>query len=248
MTATSIPSAPSVSRDLPGREVTDLEFPRALRYVHHRWVQGEHVSLIGPTGAGKTYFKRFLLRKRSYITSFVTKEDDDELDRIFREEGFTVQGGQWSGTPDLVALWPKQPRKRTFDEFLHAQRWYFNDAIDRMVKQKGWTFDFDEISYMTDFLHMDRKMRWLLQQGRSSKLTVVAATQRPAFIPLAFYSMPSWLVFWNNNDDTDLKRIQGIGGVNGKVLREEVMNLVHREIIIVHNRHPYERIRTLVRV
>lgn len=248
MTATSTPNAPRFIPDLPGRESTELQFPRALRYVHQRWKQGDHVSLIGPTGAGKTFFKRYLLRKRSYITSFVTKEDDDELTRIFKEEGFDVQGGKWDGNPDLVALWPKQPRNRTFDEFLHAQRWYFNDAIDRMVKQKGWTFDFDEISYMTDFLHMDRKMRWLLQQGRSSKLTVVAATQRPAFIPLAFYSMPSWLVFWNNNDDTDLKRIQGIGGVNGKVLRQEVMNLVHREIVIVHNRHPYERIRTLVRV
>jgi hypothetical protein len=249
MTATSTPSPTSRQNDLAGRQVTDLEFARALRYVHSRWLQGEHVSLIGPTGAGKTYFKRFLLRKRDFITSFVTKEDDDELHRIFREEGFTVQGANWDGANhDLVALWPKQPRGRSFEEFLHAQKWYFNDAIDKMAKQKGWTFDFDEISYMTDFLHMDRRMRWLLQQGRSSKLTVVAATQRPAFIPLAFYSMPSWLVFWNNNDDTDLKRIQGLGGVNGKVLRSEVMNLAHREIIIVHNRHPYERIRTLVRV
>lgn len=101
---------------------------------------------------------------------------------------------------------------------------------------------------MTDFLHMDRLMRWLLQQTRSTKITVVAATQRPAFIPLAFYSMPSWLVFWNNRDATDLKRIAGLGGVDGKVIRHEVSNLRHREILIVHNRHPYERIRTTVRV
>jgi hypothetical protein len=244
---TSAPSSPR-STDLPGRQVSDLSFPRALRYFHARWQQGDHVSLIGPTGAGKTYLKRYLLRKRSYITSFVTKDDDDELERIFKEEDFKILRAKWDGSNDLVALWPQQPKNRSMDEFLHAQKWYFNDAIDRMYKQRGWTFDFDEVSYMTDFLHMDRKMRWLLQQGRSSKVTVVAATQRPAFIPLAFYSMPSWLVFWANNDDTDLKRIQGIGGVNGKVLRSEVMNLEHREVIIVHNRHPYERIRTLVRV
>lgn len=241
--------APNRNPTLPGRSLTDLEFPAALRYVHARWVQGEHVSLIGPTGAGKTFFKRYLLRRRDYITSFITKNSDDELTRIIREEGFKVQKDKWDGSQgDLIALWPKKKRGEGEEELQDRQRWIFKEAISKAFDQKGWTFDFDEVGYMTDFLHMDRTMRWLLQQGRSDKITVVAATQRPAWIPRAFYSMPSWLVFWGNRDTEDLKRIAGLGGVDGKVLRGEVSNLEHREILIVHNRHPYERIRTLVRV
>lgn len=225
-----------------------------MAYMFQWWEQGEHVSLIGPTGTGKTFFKRYLLRRRQYVTSFITKPEDAELNRIIRTEGFMPQSTsaknwRWDGSrADLIALWPKKPRGRTPDEFVAAQKHIFQDAINRMVDQTGWTMDFDELSYMCDFLGMDKLMRWLLQQGRSSRITVVAATQRPAFIPLVFYSQPEWLVFWNNTDATDLKRIQGLGGVDGKLLRQEVMSLEHREILIVHNRHPYERIRTLVRV
>lgn len=235
--------------DLPGREVTDLAFPPALRYIWGRWKQGEHVSLIGPTGSGKTFFKRYLLRKRGYITTFVTKNSDDELDRIHREEGFTVQRAEWDGSKnDLIALWPKVLKDQDDEDFQAMQRYYFKRAIRKAFHQKGWTMDFDEVSYMCDFLHMDRTMRWLLQQGRSDKTTIVAATQRPAWIPRAFYSMPTWLVFWANQDAEDLKRISSLGGVDGKVLRREVSELRHREILVVHNRHPYERIRTIVRV
>jgi hypothetical protein len=241
--------APSPHKPLPSRSVADLDFPAALRYVWAGWKQGEHVSLIGPTGAGKTFFKRYLLRRRSYITTFVTKNSDSELDRIHREEGFIVQRKEWDGSRgDLIALWPKVLKNQDPDDFQAMQRYYFRKAINDAFHQKGWTLDFDEVSYMCDFLHMDRTMRWLLQQGRSDKTTIVAATQRPAWIPRAFYSMPSWLVFWANQDGEDLKRISSLGGVDGKVLRREVSELRHREILIVHNRHPYERIRTIVRV
>jgi hypothetical protein len=240
---------------LPERTLTDLPFAQALTYLHAHWEQGQHISLIGPTGMGKTFAKRYILRRRQYVTSFITKGEDEELDRIIREEGFEKQphstkGTQhWDGSKsDLIALWPHKPRGRTPEEFERAQKIIFTTAIHKMVDQGRWCLDFDELSYMCDFLGMDRLMRWLLQQGRSSKISVVAATQRPSFIPHVFYSMPEWLVFWNNTDDTDLKRIQGLGGVDGKILRNEVMRLKHREIIIVHNRHPYERIRTLVRV
>jgi hypothetical protein len=236
-------------RDLPAAEQTVLDFPTALKYFHERWEQGDHVSLIGPTGAGKTFAKRYLLRKREYITTFATKNQDKELSKIFREEGFDIQRKKWDGARhNLIALWPTVGKNEVLENFQQRQKIMFHEAIDKAFPQGAWTFDFDEVSYMTDFLHMDRKMRWLLQQGRSDGVTVVAATQRPAWIPRAFYSMPSWLVFWGNRDTEDLKRIQGLGGVDGKVLRQEVATLKHREILIVHNRHPYERIKTLVKV
>jgi hypothetical protein len=240
----------NLPRSLPSGQQTVLPFREALAYFHARWEQGEHVSLIGPTGVGKTFFKRYLLRRRSYVTTFVTKDSDSELSKIFREEEFDIQRGAWDGGSDepLIALWPQIGKRQSEEDFFMMQRYYFRKAIHEAFHQKAWTLDFDEVSYMCDFLHMDRLMRWLLQQGRSDKITVVAATQRPAWIPRAFYSMPSWLVFWGNRDAEDLKRIAGLGGVDGKVLRAEVSTLKHREILIVHNRHPYERIRTLVRV
>jgi hypothetical protein len=231
------------------RQQTTLAFPDALNHIWARWDQGDHISLIGPTRSGKTFFKRYLLRRRNYVTSFLTKPADPLLDRIIKEEGFKKQTGMWDGShTDLIALWHKKPKGKTQSEYIASQRYIFEHAINDMVDEGHWCLDFDELSYMCDFLGMDKLMRWLVQQGGSSKLSVVAATQRPAFIPLVFYSQPRWLVLWNNNDATDLKRIQGIGGVDGKVIRSEVMRLRRREILMVHNWHPYERIRTLVRV
>lgn len=222
-----------------------MQFREFLRYFHAQWQQGEHVTLIGPTGVGKSTLTHRLLTARDYVTVFATKDKDDTTDKLVKA-GYKLQRGYWDGAyHDYIVLWPRGQNER---EVAAKQYHYFNDAIDKMYKQGGWCLNFDEVSYMTDFLRMDRKMRWLLQQGRSSGLSVVAATQRPAFIPLAFYDMPSWLIFWNENDERNLKRIQGIGGVDGRIIKNEVTSLQHREILCVHNRHPYERIRTFVRV
>ena len=215
-----------------------------LHWFHHSWEQGEHVTLIGPTGVGKSTLTHRLLTRRAYTTVFATKDKDDTTQKLVRA-GYKLQR-EWDGSyHDHIVLWP---RGKNEAETLERQHVQFNHAIDEMYRQGGWCMNFDEVSYMTDFLGMQRKMRWLLQGGRSSGVSIVAATQRPAFIPLAFYDQPTWLIFWNDNDHTNLKRIQGLGGVDGSVIRNEVMSLAHREILCVHNRHPYERVRTNVRI
>jgi len=224
--------------------VQQLSFPEFVRWHGQRWEQGDHMTLIGPTKAGKSTLCRFLLRRRDYVTLFATKGKDTTVDEYKRKEGFNVQRKQWDGSRhNLIVLWPKG---KTQEEVVHQQQHIFHDAIDRMYQQGGWCMYFDEVSYMTDFLGMSRKMRWLLQQSRSSGISVVAATQRPAFIPLAFYDQPEWLIFWNDNDETNLKRIQNIGGMNGRVIRELVQSLEWREILCLHTRHPHEMVRTKV--
>lgn len=226
------------------RQTETLPFRDFLHWFHHGWNQGEHVTVIGPTGVGKTELKHRLLTRRSFVTSFATKDKDETMMKLVRA-GYKLQR-EWDGSyHDFIVLWPKG---KTPDETQALQHYHFNVAIDQMHRQGRWCMDFDEVSYMCDFLGMNRKMRWLLQQGRSSGISIVAATQRPAFIPLAFYDQPEWLIFYNDNDHTNLKRIQGLGGVDGSVIREEVMDLGHREILCVHNRHPYERVRTRVRI
>lgn len=202
------------------------------------------MTLIGPTKAGKSTVARFLLRRRDYVTVFGTKGKDKTLQEYKTKEHYRIQRGRWNGArSNLIVLWPKG---ETQEETVHNQYHIFHDAIDRMYKQGNWCMYFDEISYMTDFLSMDKKMRWILQQSRSSGISLVASTQRPAFIPLAFYDQPEWLIFWNDNDETNLRRIQNIGGLNGKLIRQIVQSLEWREILCLHTRHPHEMVRTKV--
>jgi hypothetical protein len=226
------------------RQQSTLPFRDFLNYFHGKWEQGEHVTLIGPTGVGKTTLTQRLLTRRGFVTVFATKDTDSTMDALVRA-GYKKQR-EWDGSfHDYIVLWPKG---KTPEETMYLQHHEFNRSINLMMKQGGWAINFDEVSYLSDFLGMSRKLKWALQQSRSGGNSVIASTQRPAFIPLAFYDQASWLIFWNDNDDTNLKRIQGIGGVDGKVIRAEVQNLGHREILCVHNRYPYERVRTTVRI
>lgn len=230
---------------LTSRTTTSLSWRECLHWFRSAWKQGEHITAIGPTGVGKTETLMRIVNRRDYVTTFATKGHDKTMDKMVRS-GYTLQRDRWNGAyDDFIVLWPVGKSRAEVEA---KQYHVFTEAIDSMYMQKGWCMFFDEVSYMTDFLGMQRTFRWLLQQGRSSGISVVAATQRPAFIPLAFYDMPEWLIFWNDNDETNLKRIAGIGGVNGRDLRKEVMSLGHREILIVHNRHPYERVRSYVKI
>lgn len=222
----------------------ELAFPEFVRWHAGQWEQGDHMTAIGPTKAGKSTLLRFLLRRREYTTVFATKGEDETMQEYKSKEGYHILRKQWNGAHhDKIILWPKG---KTQEEVVHNQYHIFHDAIDQMYQQGRWCMYFDEISYMTDFLGMSKKMRWLLQQSRSSRISVVAATQRPAFIPLAFYDQPEWLIFWNDNDETNLKRIQNIGGMNGRAIRQIVQSLEWREILCLHTRHPFEAVRTKV--
>jgi len=225
------------------RQSSTLPYRDWVSYMRRSWRQGEHMTLIGPTGAGKTTLLSRLLELRDYVVVFATKSRDDTMSGLFVRRGYKLQRKLDTQFWDRIVLWPDGKSER---DTVTAQTIEFDAAIDELYRQTGWTLALDEVAYLSDFLGMQRKLRWLLQQGRSSGITVVACTQRPAFIPLAFYDQASWLIFWSDNDSTNLKRIQGIGGEDGRLIRGEVMGLEHRQILCVHNRYPYERFKVRI--
>lgn len=220
-----------------------ISFREFLHLFHTGWAQGEHVTLIGPTGVGKTELSLRLLPRRDFVTVFSVKSRDKTMEKLIRA-GYKRQR-KWDGSyHDHIVLWPTG---KSQEEVQYNQFHEFKRAIDMMYQQGNWCMHFDEISYMTDFLGFSRHMRWLLQQGRSSGISIMAATQRPAFIPLAFYDQPEHLIFWSDNDHTNLKRISNLGGMDSNVIRNEVASLREREILYLHTRKKL-RVRTFVRL
>lgn len=182
------------------------------------WRQGEHVSLIGPTGGGKTTLALAILPRRNYVTVFGTKPADDTLTALQRQGWKRIH--QWKERPGLVPdaqgrlpdqrliLWPKF--RKMSDQWSHAMEFYA--ALDSMFTDQGWTIFADEVGYLCKDLGLERVMKQWWKQGRSIKLTVVSATQRPAWVPLDMYSQATHLFLWNANDRRDLQRLRDIGG------------------------------------
>lgn len=215
--------------------VPSVPWGDALALLAGTWRQGEHVTLLGSTGSGKTTLARAILPMRSYVAAIATKPEDENLDALIRRDGYR-RVKRWPPderrTPRVV-FWP--PSGGLSD--VELQREAILDVLDDIWHAGRWTVYLDEIDEVANALSMDRELRRLLRQGRAAKITMVGATQRPRGIPLEWYSQATHLFFWQQNDEADLSRITELGGRTNKAeIRDSVAALRRFEVLYVNTR------------
>src|SRR4029078_3145042 len=100
------------------------------------WEAGEHLSIIGPTQAGKTYLMLCLFPLRQYITYYVAKAQDKTLNGL---TGKKYGDQRFRRIPDYhdrqdwqyrILLWPKADGLE--DERNQAIKFYY--ALDRQFR------------------------------------------------------------------------------------------------------------------
>lgn len=226
----TVTTEPAAARPGSGELVPWPEF-----LTRFRWKQGEHVSLIGPTGGGKTTLALELLPRRRFVTVLATKPADPTLTQL-RAAGYKrIESWPPPGPPELtprVLLWPRFRGRKD----MPAQRAAIADALVEMFAGGGWCIFVDELAYLCQMLKLDTDLRLLWQQGRALKLSLVGATQRPAWVPLEMYSQATHLFFWRTTDRADLGRIGGIGGLDPTFIRARVAKLRSHECLYVNTR------------
>jgi hypothetical protein len=209
-------------------DVEHVDWPVFLTRM--RWRQGEHVSLIGPTGTGKTTLMFNLLPMRRYTAVIGTKPRDTALSDLERSGYVRRPDLPERGQPSRVLIWPpyRTPEDRP------RQRVIIRDALRTAFRAGGWCTGGDEVSYLCRRLRLEDELLDLWEQGRSNGCTVVAATQRPAWVPLALYSQASHLFFWRTRDGRDLARIAGLNGVDPVPVRAAVAALPRHHALYVN--------------
>lgn len=196
------------------------------------WRQGEHLSLIGPTGGGKTTLALQLLPRREWVTVLATKPADPTLNKLRRQGYKLIEKWPPPALTQRVLLWPRFRGRRD----MVPQRAAIAEALTEMFAAGGWCIFVDELSYLSQMLRLDTDLRLLWQQGRALNLTLVGATQRPAWVPLEMYSQATHLFFWRTTDRTDLGRIGGLGGIDPGLVRQRVSRLAPHETLYVNTR------------
>ena len=202
-----------------------------------RWEAGEHVSMVGPTGSGKTTLARGILDRRSYVVALGTKPEDKTLAGLIRDEKWK-RISAWPPPPigirktQRVVLWPqfRQP------EDIVNQRYQLDLALRSMFTQGHWCVFADELYYLCKTLKLQALLEMYWTQGRSIGLSLIGGTQRPAHVPLMMYDQATHLFFWKDNDETNLRRVGGLGALNARTVRDAVAGLAKHDVLYVNTR------------
>ena len=200
------------------------------------WKQGEHLTALAPTGAGKTTLFSELEPYRRTGIFFGTKITDTLYQRLMRRGYRRIGSIDELKSSDLkVMLWPKMTEK-TIREFRTKQKQVFQDAIDFVAKKGKWTVWFDEAKYMNQMLGLGSDMTFCYEQLRSAKGTIISGSQRPAWLPVSALSNATHVFMWNIPQGDDQKRLADIGGVSARELSELTRTLGEHEFLYIHTR------------
>ena len=196
-----------------------------------RWAQGEHVLLCGPTGSGKTTMAATLLNKRAnnggHVVVLVSKMKDPTFTKEFK--GYTRLEDWPTGGPKMwenrILLWPKP--EKTIRETLLKQREVFAKALNEITRQGNRAVVIDESLMMTDpkLIGLGTEIGMMHYYGRSSGISMVDLTQRPSWIPKVIYSSVSHAYIASTKDQTDLKRLSDLGGIDARIASANIARL-----------------------
>lgn len=198
------------------------------------WRQGEHFALIGPTGQGKTTMLLNLLPLHQFVTVFGTKPADDTMDRLVKSGYMKMRHWRALSARDVPrrVVWPNA---RRLNSVAH-QKEVFSDAFERIYREGAWTVVIDELWYFTNILNLEQYVKLYLLQARSLGISLFAATQRPANVPLEVYDQSTHLMFWRDNDRRNLDRLSEINSRDAALVREIVRNLDNYQVLYVNTR------------
>lgn len=221
-----------------------LEWDDFMSYVFD-WKQNQHVGVVGPTEQGKTNLVYWLLSLRAYVTYLAIKTKDATLDGFARQGGY-VRLTDWPPMKGRILrrevtheemprrlLWPDARQLDSEAEQIRV----FRKALRDIYARGGWCPVFDDYWYLAHILGFEKDTKKFLANARSNDIPMVVCAQRPAGNRLVeLFDQSTHLFFARDNDETNLKRIGGVGWLSSDLIRAHVAHLEPYQFLYVNTR------------
>jgi DNA helicase HerA-like ATPase len=160
-----------------------------------RWPRtDEHTAILGCTGSGKTTLAACVLSKAPfdrmpYIA--IDYKNDDLLARIGRLKEIDLS----EPIPEKPGLYVIRPLPSEAED---VEKWLWK------VWEKGHTGLYIDEAYL---LPNKEAIKNILAQGRSLRIPVIAASQRPVDVPRSIFTEASHIAVFRLNDRRDKKTV-----------------------------------------
>lgn len=198
--------------------------------------QGEHITVVGSTGSGKTTLALRLLPYRKFTCVLATKNADESLYPKLESDGYVMTDDPEldAETDPLVIFRPKLEAPTA--EAQEEQREKFQQVLIGIFNEGGWAVYGDEIRYLSDNLKLKRELELLWLQGRSLGITMVVSTQRPVSIPVVAFESASHLFLFRTTDQANIDRAAEFESANKPLLRYLLPRLPFHEVLYIEAR------------
>lgn len=198
--------------------------------------QGEHITVVGSTGSGKTTLALRLLPFRKFTCVLATKNVDESLYPRLENEGFMMTDDpelDYEREPKIIF----RPKLEAPTEKAQAvQRDKFQELLIGVFNEGGWAVYGDEIRYLSDNLKLKRELELLWLQGRSLGITMIVSTQRPVSIPVVAFESASHLFLFRTTDQANIDRAAEFESANKPLLRYLLPRLPFHEALYIEAR------------
>jgi hypothetical protein len=222
-------------RVLPEPIVTVQQVPWERAIARMDWRPGEHITLIGPAGVGKTELMIDLLSRRKFGIFLNTKRIDSTQDRL-KSLGFRVTK---DGNINHVASqrWMVSPpwNRKDFASTDSKHAVIFTRALTEAFWQTGWSVGIDELEFINRDLKITAPVDKLLRQGRSQHNSMILGTQRPRHVTLHAYEQATHMFIWKQRDASNAMRAAELAGINGDELVSAMPGLAKHDVLYVNN-------------